>query len=88
VPALARLAGDSLPEVGGTSSGTMNNCPLAMSRAAVVGKPHDSESSVNPALARSFLPDLDFGEHTAPLSAPLRLPNRGHTYLHCCAFLI
>jgi hypothetical protein len=27
-------------------------------------------------------------QETSSLSAPLRLPNRGHTYLHCCAFLI
>lgn len=78
----------SLPEVGGSSSGTVNNCPLAMGRAAVVAKSHSSDGSVTPALARSFLPELKFNELTDPLSTPLRLPNRGHTYLHCCAFLI
>jgi hypothetical protein len=78
----------SLPEVGGSSSGTVNNCPLAMGRAAVVAKSHSRDVSVTPALARFFIPELKINELTAPLSAPLRLPNRGHTYLHCCAFLI
>ena len=78
----------SLPEVGGTSSGTMNSCPLAMGRTAVVAKPHYSDTSVNPALTRSFLPQLSFNEITVPLNVPLRLPNRGHTYLNCCSFLI
>ncbi len=78
----------ALPEVSGTTSGTMNSCPLAMGRAAVVAKPHSRDASVSQALAPSVLPEVDFHELTAPLSTPLRLPNRGHTYLHCCAFLI
>jgi hypothetical protein len=78
----------SLPQVGGTSSGTMNSCPLAMGRATVLAKPHSRDVTASLAPARSFLPELDFNELTAPLSTPLRLPNRGHTYLHCCAFLI
>lgn len=77
-----------MPEAGGSSSGAMNNCPLAMGRAAVVAKSHSRDVSVTPALAGSPLPELKVNELTAPLSARLRLPNRGHTYLHCCAFLI
>ncbi len=69
------------------SSGMMN-CPLAVSRAAVVTKAQGGDTSASPALARSTLPAQSSLEQIAPLSTPLRLPNRGHTYLRCCVFLI
>jgi hypothetical protein len=72
---------------GGSSTGMMN-CPLAVSRAAIAGKVRSSEVAAAPALAHSSLPAEKLLEQTAPLSAPLRLPNRGHTYLCCCVFLI
>ncbi|HKO99473.1 MAG TPA: hypothetical protein VJU86_20905 [Pyrinomonadaceae bacterium] len=87
-PAQANTPDASLPEFGGSNSGTMNSCPLAMSRAVAVGKSHDNHSSVSAIATRSVIPDFESRELTAPLSTPLRLPNRGHTYLHCCAFLI
>lgn len=71
-----------------TSSGMMKSCPLALSRAAVVTKARGDDSSVSPTLAHSTLPSENFLEQTASLSIPLRLPNRGHTYLRCCVFLI
>lgn len=85
----APSSGDaSILEFGGSSSGTMNGCPLAVSRAVVVAKAHSGDLSATPSLAQSTLPDLNSLERTARLSRPLRLPNRGHTYLRCCVFLI
>jgi hypothetical protein len=78
----------TLLTVGGSSSGMMKGCPLAVSRAAIAAKTRDNEVAAAPALAHSALPAENFLEQTAPLSTPLRLPNRGHTYLHCCVFLI
>ena len=78
----------SLLELSGSSSGAMNGCPLAMSRVSVVAKTRDGDLNSAPASAQSILPDLNSAERTAPLSPPLRLPNRGHTYLRCCVFLI
>ena len=72
----------------GSSSGAMNGCPLAVSRGSVVAKTRDSDLNSAPASAQSILPDSNSAERTAPLSSPLRLPNRGHTYLRCCVFLI
>ena len=75
-------------ELSGSSSGAMNSCPLAVSRSSVVAKTRESDSNSAPTATQSILPDLSSAERTSPLSSPLRLPNRGHTYLHCCVFLI
>lgn len=72
---------------GGSSAGMMN-CPLAVGRSAIAAKIRSSDVASAPTLAHSILPAENFLEQTAPLSAPLRLPNRGHTYLRCCVFLI
>ncbi len=68
------------------SSGMMEGCPLAVGKAAVAAKVRKDEVSAAP--AHLILPAENFLEQTAPLSNPLRLPNRGHTYLRCCVFLI
>jgi hypothetical protein len=78
----------TLVTVGGSSSGTMEGCPLAVVRAAVAAKVRKDEVSATPALAHSVRPAENFLEQITPLSTPLRLPNRGHTYLRCCVFLI
>lgn len=71
----------------GSSSGRMN-CPLAVSRAVIAAKIRINEVAAAPELTHSILPDENVLECTSPLSAPTRLPNRGHTYLRCCVFLI
>jgi hypothetical protein len=88
-PATSRInkSDTTLFKVGGSSSGMMKACPLAVSRAAIAAKIRNNEVAPAPALA-SVLPNGNFLEQTAPLSTPLRLPNRGHTYLSCCVFLI
>ena len=88
-PAVKRISKSETTAVivGGLTSGMMN-CPLAVGRAAIAAKIRISEVAAAPALPRSILPAENFLEQTAPLSTPLRLPNRGHTYLRCCVFLI
>ncbi len=74
--------------LGGSSSGMMKDCPLAVGRAAIAAKIRTNEVAAASALAHSTVPDENLPELTSPLSAPTRLPNRGHTYLRCCVFLI
>ena len=68
--------------------GLMIDCPLAVNAAAALSKAGSDQSNAAlvPVGGRTFLSDS-----SAPASAflrPLRLPNRGHTHLRCCVFLI
>ena len=78
----------ALVTLGGSSSGMMKDCPLAVGRAAIAAKIRNNEVAAAPVLAHSILPAENVLERTSPLSPPARLPNRGHTYLRCCVFLI
>lgn len=69
-------------------AGMMQNCPLAVNATAAISKATRDESSSAYALSRATPAGLNAPEQTFPLAPPPRLPNRGHTYLHCCAFLI
>jgi len=75
------------PSLAGTFP-TMMDCPLAVNAMAVLSKATPDQSNV--ALpSRDELPSLSNPpEQTSAFARPLRLPNRGHTYLHCCSFLI
>jgi hypothetical protein len=66
----------------------MMDCPLAVNSAAALSKakPDLSRLSLTPPIAGYALPGNR--AQTTALSTPLRLPNRGHTYLRCCVFLI
>ena len=70
------------------SSSDPMNCPFAVSRAVVVGKAQGGEKKAVAVLTHSMLVTQGFAEQLVPLSRSLRLPNRGHTYLRCCVFLI
>ena len=70
-----------------SSSGMMKDCPLAGSKTAVVIKSGSGNSEASPAVAHSYLSAQNFLEQAPPSTSP-RLPNRGHTYLRCCVFLI
>jgi hypothetical protein len=72
----------------GPSSSDMSACPLAMSRTAVAAKISGGETSSATTVVNSNLPNQNLLEQTAPLVTQVRLPNRGHTYLRCCSFLI
>jgi hypothetical protein len=80
--------GVTLVSWSGASSEAMKECPLAVSRTVVTPKKGAGEANASPTVAHSIIPPLSFIEQTLPLSSALRLSNRGHTYLRCCAFLI
>jgi hypothetical protein len=67
---------------------SMLDCPLAVTATAALSKAGSDQAS-------AALPDsnertvlANSPEQTNAFARPLRLPNRGHTYLHCCVFLI
>jgi hypothetical protein len=71
-----------------TSPVSMMDCPLAVTATAALAKAGSDQASV-------ALPDssertvlANSSEQTSAFATPLRLPNRGHTYLRCCVFLI
>jgi hypothetical protein len=70
------------------TSSTMKECPLAINATAALSKARPDTSKVVLAHTRTSarLPRLH--EQTMALSSPPLLPNRGHTYLRCCVFLI
>jgi hypothetical protein len=65
----------------------MNCCPLTSGLIAATSR--SQSNSAAPALVNtgSQLTDLNTTV-TTPLPVPLRLPNRAHSYLLGCAFLI
>ncbi|MFN2497751.1 MAG: hypothetical protein ABR557_01535 [Pyrinomonadaceae bacterium] len=78
------------PTLGKTesSSSGMSACPLAMRRTAVAARNSSRDESSTTTFAGANLSIQNFDELTAPLATQVRMPNRGHTYLHCCSFRI
>jgi hypothetical protein len=72
----------------GTVPRSMESCPLAVNATAVLSKAGGEQSNPIVAIAQLDAPRLNSQLQTIALSSPLRLPNRGHTYLRCCVFLI
>jgi hypothetical protein len=70
-----------------SSTNGMNTCPFAISRALAVAKIHDSKMSATAAVSHES-PAARVREQKSSLSTLSPMPNRGHTYLSCCAFLI
>jgi len=70
-----------------SSRSGMKACPFAISRALSVAKLRDGQMSSTSGLS-ALLPPQSVREQKLVLSAISPLPNRGHTYLHCCSFLI
>ena len=69
-----------------SSTSGVKACPFAVSRALSVAKLRDGQLH-----ATGLSPMLSLGavtEQKLVLSAISALPNRGHTYLRCCSFLI
>jgi len=70
----------------GISSGAMD-CPMAVNASAALSKVQNDDASVAlSAAAGEILSPVT--EQARAFAPPLRLPNRGHTYLRCCVFLI
>ena len=74
--------------VGESSSGLLKDCPLAVGKTAIAAKIRSGEVAVGPVLAHWILDSEYMQERISPPSPPTRLPNREHTYLRCCVFLI
>ena len=72
----------------GASSSMMDGCPLAVNATAALSKARYDQSSVHVAARASSVAIPNSLEQTIALSPLPRLPNRGHTYLRCCVFLI
>ena len=82
-----KIPADSLFAALGAIFPSMMECPLAVNASAVLSKARPDQSNL--ALpSSSERTSLSPPERTSAFARPLRLPNRGHTYLHCCSFLI
>lgn len=72
----------------GVSASAMD-CPMAITATAALSKvqqPDDTSVVLTADSPRAIISNLT--EQGRTLAPPLRLPNRGHTYLRCCVFLI
>jgi len=78
------LADNRLAE---SSTSGMKACPFAISRAMTLAKTHDGQMS-STAIVPAVLQAVSVREQKLSLSTLSPMPNRGHTYLRCCAFLI
>ena len=67
---------------------SMMDCPLAVNATAALSKARPDDSGGD--LPQTLAADSYFflSEQLTALTPPPRLPNRGHTYLRCCVFLI
>jgi len=72
----------------GATFPTMMDCPLAVNATAVLSKAGADDSNVALPTSAERGPLSNLTKQTIVLGRPLRLPNRGHTYLRCCVFLI
>ena len=77
----------TLVETDPSSSG-MAACPLAMSRTVVAAKKSTDDTRSTTTVANANVSTPDPIEQPRPVVTQLRLPNRGHTYLRVCSFLI
>lgn len=68
-------------------AGSVGECPLAVNVTAAISKV-GSDQNAPVSLIADPLPPLRVVDQPIPLFEALRLPNRGHTYLRCCVFLI
>lgn len=78
-------------QTGGQSAnrapGGMKPCPFAISRVAIIAKTTDGPSTpVGP--VTQFIANAMLSRETPVVPALWQMPNRGHTYLRCCSFLI
>ena len=72
----------------GPGPASMMDCPLAVNATAALSKGGADHATVGPELTNTNELLLNSLEQRPALIPPLRLPNRGHTYLRCCVFLI
>ena len=82
------IPADSLFAALGATFPSMMECPLAVNASAVLSKAGSDDSNVALPSSSERASLSNPPEQTSAFARPLRLPNRGHTYLHCCSFLI
>lgn len=70
------------------TSAPMMSCPLALNASAILSKSGVDQDSAPALPARTINPVTVLPVWGSAFLHPLRLPNRGHTYLRCCVFLI
>jgi hypothetical protein len=70
------------------TTGVVTDCPLAVNAAAALAKARSDQANGVVAYSSAGLVPSISNEQAAALAHPLRPPNRGHTYLRCCVFLI
>jgi hypothetical protein len=72
---------DELPSSG------MRPCPFSVSRELAVARVHDGQMDATAAVSYKTAGGI-IREQTLFLATLSTMPNRGHTYLRCCSFLI
>jgi hypothetical protein len=87
-PSIAKQIYADARTVAAGGSSSMMNCPLAVNAAAALSKSGPDNVDGGEMVADTSQPMANGLEQVTALSRPPRLPNRGHTYLHCCVFLI
>jgi hypothetical protein len=88
VASAGNVPSDSLFLALGANIPSMMDCPLAVTATAALTKARPDQSHIA-FPSRSEIASLSNPpEQISAFARPLRLPNRGHTYLHCCSFLI
>ena len=70
------------------SESGVKECPFAGSRIAIAAKGHNTVVAAPPAIANSMFLSGPSLESNLIWASPRQVPNRGHTYLRCCVFLI
>ena len=83
----SEIAAPTLISTNDSRSG-VKECPFAGSRIAIAAKGQNTVVAAAPAIAHSNFFSGPSLEPNLNWVSPLRLPNRGHTYLRCCVFLI
>lgn len=83
----SKIASPTLISTSDSRSG-VKECPFAGSRIAIAAKGQNTVVAAAPAVANSNSFSRSSHEPNLICVSSLRLPNRGHTYLRCCVFLI
>jgi len=88
VAASGKTPSDSIFWELGATLPSMMDCPLAVNATAALTKASPDQSQTTLPSRNEIASLSNPVEQTIAFARPLRLPNRGHTYLHCCSFLI
>jgi hypothetical protein len=85
---LGGVTGNASVGFGQSSSGLMEPCPMAINATAVVSKIRTTKHVSLPAINYDLKAAQTKDAQHPSFATHFVLPNRGHTYLVCCTFLI